>query len=196
MSRAGLTALLLASLLLLAVRPAAAQPEPEEPYEEIDPGPGAPPPPPPPEVAPPPPPPASTLPPSYDARAEKERRRDLHRWLMDNDPEYRGARGRRTAGIVVTSVVGSIGLLVTLVGGLVWAICDGFDGSCDDAAGWAIGGLVTLGVGLGVGIPLIVSGQSRINEIRERASRGSAWLPRVRLSFRQRGGRLGLGWEF
>lgn len=192
-SRAGLTGLLLASLLLLAARPAAAQPEPDEPYEEITPEPGAPPPPPA-EVTPPAPPP--TLPPSYDARAEKQRRRDLHRWLKDNDPDYRGALGRRTAGIVVTSVVGSVGLLVTLVGGLVWAVCDGLDGSCDDAAGWTVGGLVTLGVGLGVGIPLIVSGQSGVNEIRERAQSGSASSLRIRLSLRQRGGQLGFSWEF
>jgi len=193
MSRAGLTALSLASLLL-AVRPAVAQPEPEEPYEEINPEPTPPPPPPSPEATPPPPPP--TLPPSYDARTEKQRRRDLDRWLKDNDPEYRGAISRRNAGIVVTSVVTPVGLVVALVGGLVWAVCDSVDGSCDDAAGWTIGGLVTMGVGLGVGIPLIVSGQSRVNEIRERASRGSALLPRVRLSFRQRGGQLGLSWEF
>jgi len=180
------------ALLALAPRPAAAQPEPEQPYEEINPDQPAPTPAP--EVSPPPPPPP-TLPPSYDARADKQRRRDLHLWLRENDPEYRGALGRRTAGIVVTSVVGAVGLLVTAVAGIVWAVCDGLDGSCDDAAGWTIGGLVTLGVGLGVGIPLIVSGQSRITEIRERAA-ASAMLPRFNLSLVRGGGRFRLRWEF
>ena len=190
MRHPGLMALSLAALLGLAARPAAAQPEPEQPYEEINPEEPSPPP----EATPPPPPP--TLPPSYDARAEKHRQRDLHRWLKDNDPEYRGALSRRTAGIVVASVVGSVGLLVGAIAGLIWAICDDVGGSCEDAGAWTIGGFVTMGVGLGVGIPLAVSGQSQVKAIRERAASGSAALPRINLSFRHGGGRLGLIWEF
>ena len=183
--------------LLYAPR-AAAQPEPEGPYEEIEPGAEVPAPPVSPEAA---PPPYYPPPPGYPdtRRQEKEQHRQLHRWLKQNDPEYRGALSRRTSGIVVASVVGGAGLLVGVLAGMVWMVCNGLDDSaCDEPRAWTIGGFITMGVGLGVGLPLAISGHGRVKEIRQRARmQRRALLPRVNISLRRRGaGTLGLTWEF
>ena len=71
--------------------------------------------------------------------------------------------------------------------------------SCAGPRNWMIGGFVGMGVSLAVGIPLAVSGNSRMKEIRRERAAGPypAYLPRVNVALdRQGGGQLGLTWVF
>jgi hypothetical protein len=143
------------------------------------------------QVGGPPPPQPGYTPPPRDRRAHKKA---VERYLMENDPEYRSARGQRTAGIVVASVVGAGGLLVGMVAGLGYAICDGLEGDCRDWRNWTIGGFVTMAVGLGVGLPLALIGHGKVKEIRARATTG--YLPELNVSLTAQGGGLGATWRF
>lgn len=143
------------------------------------------------QVGGPPPPPPGYPPPTQDRRAHKKA---VERYLIENDPDYRSARGQRTAGIIVASVVGAGGLLIGMVAGLGYAICDGLEGDCREWRNWTIGGFVTMAVGLGVGLPLALIGHGKVKEIRARATMG--YVPELNVSFSTEGGRLGATWRF
>jgi hypothetical protein len=136
-------------------------------------------------------------------------KRDLHRYLKETDEEYSSAAGRKLGGILLASIGGGLGLFTGAIAGVVYAVCGvgydyNYDGSrtsdsCVGARNWMIGGFVAMGVSLAVGIPLAVSGNSRMKEIRRERASGPyrAYLPRVNVALdRQGGGQLGLTWAF
>lgn len=157
--------------------------------------------------APPPPPP----PPQPYAGARLMSKKELHRYLKETDEEYSSAAGRKLGGILLASIGGGLGLLTGGIAGLVYAVCGvtydyDYDGSgrstsdsCVGARNWMIGGFVTMGVSLAVGIPLAVSGNSRMKQIRRERAAGPypAYLPRVNVALHGRGGgQLGLTWVY
>jgi hypothetical protein len=117
--------------------------------------------------------------------------------LLDTNPEYQAAVSRRTTGIVLASVLGGAGGVVGVVAGMVSLFCYGFDsntGGCLSAKYWTIGGFVTMGVGLAVGIPLAVSAHGTVKRIRNQAMMG--WRPRFGVGFSHRGAGAHARWEF
>ena len=110
---------------------------------------------------------------------------------METNPEYRDARDRRLAGILVSTIGPGVGLIVGLIGALAWGLCDGFerDAVCRTERFVAIGGFATAGLSLAVGIPLIVTGHMRMKEIRFQQTPYT-------LSVDSGGARLGLRWWF
>jgi hypothetical protein len=110
--------------------------------------------------------------------------RDLHRHLLDTNEDYRSARRRRTGGIILASVGGSLGMLVGLIGSAAWS-----DGE-EDARGAAIGGLAVGITSLAVGISMAVSGQTEMRTIRQ------AYLPRIGLAVAPGAGHVGATWQF
>jgi hypothetical protein len=133
---------------------------------------------------------------------------ELHRYLKETDEEYASAAGRKLGGILLASIGGGLGLLTGAIAGLVYAICGvsyDYNGtsrstnSCVGARNWMIGGFVGMGVSLAVGIPLAVSGNSRMKEIRREHAAGlyPAYLPRLNVALDgQGGGQLGLTWVY
>jgi hypothetical protein len=124
----------------------------------------------------------------------------LHRYLLDTDPDYRSARGRKIAGIVVASAGGGLGLVIGLTSLMLYGICEGDSGygalrsSCDPERNWAIGGFVGMGVALAVGIPLILSGSGEMKAIR--LERQLQLRPHVDLSLRHGGATFSARWIF
>ncbi len=161
----------------------------DEPYP-APPGEGGPPPP---AVAPAPPPPGAPPAPGFVAQPPSPREFDQ---MLRYDPEYRAAKGRRLGGILVSSIGGGLGAIFAIMFGVVAAICSGVDSSssCSDMSHVAIGSLIVAGVSLGVGIPLAISGQSRMNEVRARRARD--FLPQPTVSFSPGGARLQGVWRF
>ncbi len=138
-------------------------------------------------------------------------KRELHRYLKETDEEYSSAAGRKLGGILLASIGGGLGLLTGAIAGLVYAVCGvsydydyDYDGSrtsdgCVGARNWMIGGFVAMGVSLAVGIPLAVSGNSRMKQIRRERASGPypVYLPRLNVALdRQGGGQLGLTWVY
>jgi hypothetical protein len=126
--------------------------------------------------------------------------RYLHRYLLDTDPYYRSARGRKIAGIVVTSAGGGLGLVIGLTSLMLYGLCEGDSGygvfreSCDPERNWAIGGFVGMGVALAVGIPLILSGSSEMKAIRRMQQQ--QMRPQLDLSVRHGGATFSARWTF
>jgi len=136
-------------------------------------------------------------------------RRQLQRYLMDTDPEYASARGKRTGGIVLASVGGGLGLVIGLTAALVFAICEdtgsydyyggystSYNPDCDAERNWIIGGFVGAAVSLAVGLPLAISGHRRAKEILLERIQGRAPQVSLRLDRQGGGGQLGLTWAF
>ncbi len=188
-----LRAVLLVVVLLAAARPALAQDGPDGPMP-APPDPAGTPAPPPPGYG-----PAYPAPGAVVALSD----RDLKR-LLDADPAYRAGKGRRLGGILLTSIGGGLSLAFAATFGFVSAICDdiSYDGStnksCREMRNIAIGFLVGFGVSLAVGIPLIVSGQSQMNEVRRTRFQEVVPVhrPRVNLDLGPKRAGLGLEWRF
>jgi hypothetical protein len=108
----------------------------------------------------------------------------LHRHLLDSNEDYRSARRRRTGGIVLAAVGGSLGMLVGIAGSAAWS-----EGE-EDARGAAIGGLAVGITSLAVGISMAVSGQREMREIRQ------AYLPRIGLAVGPGTGHVQAAWQF
>lgn len=131
--------------------------------------------------------------------------------LLDRSSEYRSGKRRRTAGIVLATAGPAAGGLLALGGYMILRSAQNDRGSCDDATdqlacgvgsgqGTALKGLAgfllaaggaVVGVGtLAAGIPLIVSGQRRMNRARQNLA--------PELSFAAAPGEVALGarWRF
>ena len=191
-------ALCAALLVLSSASPASAQAEPDQPMPAPPDPSGAPPP----QPAPPPPPgyaPAYPGPGAVVALSD----RDLKR-LLDADPAYRAGKGRRLGGILITTIGGGLSAAFAATFGFVHMICDEvtWDGSvntaCRDTRNIAIGFLIGFGVSLAVGIPLWVSGQGQMNEVRRTRFQEVVPVhrPRVNLDLGPRRAGLGLEWRF
>jgi hypothetical protein len=90
--------------------------------------------------------------------------------ILETDPAYAAAKGRRTTGIVLTAVGPSVGVVTMLVAGMVAIVRDiGCSRNCsytsEKVAAGVGGGMAVLG--LAVGIPLIVSGGNEMAAIRD-----------------------------
>jgi len=109
-------------------------------------------------------------------------------------PEYQVGRSRRLSGILLTSIGGGVSLLSVSIGAMLRGGC--FYESCSDASDYfLVGGLIGLGVSLGVGLPLWVSGQRKINAARR------SWSARMVSSLgvaptRSGGVQLSSSWRF
>lgn len=115
-------------------------------------------------------------------KADRERR-------LVEDPDYHSARAMRTGGIVVLSVGLAAGVLVASFGAL-----SGLTGGEQRAMPFLVAGGVSTVLGLGVGIPLWILGQVRINHVRARL----AWSesPWVTASLGDRAGGLQATWRW
>jgi len=132
--------------------------------------------------------PMGCVPGATDARCLKQ--------ILEADPAYSAAKGRRTMGIVLTAVGPSVGVLTMLVAGMVALLKDiGCDRSCDytseKVAAGVGGGLVI--VGLAVGIPMISSGSREMAAIRMHYLQQA---PRAGLSFGRNHALLSTTWSF
>ena len=115
-------------------------------------------------------------------------------------PEYASTRRLRTAGILVTAIGGGVGLIAGVLGGMATGICsaiaaDSWDGStdCTAPAGVAITGGATFAISLAVGLPMLVSGQRKLNVIQ----RGEAGLvPQVQVVASDKHRILSARWAF
>lgn len=188
-------AVLCAVLLTLSLAAtAAAQGEPDQPMPAPPADPSAPPPP---QPAPPPPGYAPAPPPGAVVALSD---RDLKRWL-DADPAYRAGKGRRLAGILITTIGGGLSAVFAASFGFVSMICNDVESNssaCSDVRNIAIGSLIGFGVSLAVGIPLWVSGQSQMNEVRRTRFQEVVPVhrPQVKLDLGPRRAGLGLEWRF
>ena len=92
------------------------------------------------------------------------------------DPDYGAATGKLVAGVVVTALGGVAALIlgfVALINAAVEEDCRDYPHGCGDnstpaSSKFAIGSVVSLGVGLAVGLPLLISGASGRTAIRQR----------------------------
>jgi len=113
-------------------------------------------------------------------------------------PAYRSARKRRLAGILVVSVGGSIGLLVSALGLGGYVDCQDhpyrYASNCGGQVATAIVGGVLLGASAAVGIPLWLGGQRRMDAF----EKGEAVVltPQVNVAFTDRQGHVSLRWQF
>lgn len=117
-----------------------------------------------------------------------------------NHPEYANTRRLRTAGILVTAIGGGVGLIAGVLGGFATGICsaiaaDSWDGhtDCTTPTGVAIAGGATLAISMAVGLPMLVSGQRKLNAIQ----RGEAGLfPRVQVMANEKYRFISAHWVF
>ena len=121
------------------------------------------------------------------ATATGTRATNVRRGYAD-DPQYISGRRLRLGGILTTSIGGGLGLLIGLAGYGWYNACEQDLKECDGseevknnyrAAG--VFGFVLAGISIGVGVPLWIIGQRKMNRV-VAASR-SAFLPRVDLAF-------------
>ena len=118
----------------------------------------------------------------------------------ENHPDYASARRMRTAGVLVTVIGGGVGLIAGAIGGLATGICNSFsdnswDGSsdCSTPTGIAVAGGLTFAVSLAVGIPLIASGQRKLNAIQLGPT---ALVPQVQVVLNDKTRLISAGWRF
>lgn len=141
--------------------------------------------------------PVGCVPGATDARCLKQ--------ILEADPAYRAAKGRRTTGIVFTAVGSSLGLVTMVVAGLV-ALVKSMESVCltsgcpppryhsytgEKIAAGVGAGLVVLGVAAGV--PMIASGSREMRVIRTRYLNQG---PRAALSFGRQHALLSTTWSF
>jgi len=109
-------------------------------------------------------------------------------------PEYRSGRAQRLSGILITSIGTGLSVLSISIGAML--IDNNWYGNDKDAGGgFVLGGLIGAGVSLGLGIPLWISGQSKINAARR------SWSAQMVSSLgvaptRSGGVQLSTGWRF
>lgn len=105
------------------------------------------------------------------------------------DPAYRSARRRRTAGILVAAIGGAVGFGLGAVGMMAWEEDGHTD---DDGKALAIGGFITAGLSVAIGIPLAISGQRELSRIRARYQAA----PAVSFGPTRGGAAVQLAWQF
>jgi len=112
--------------------------------------------------------------------------------LLKNDPEYSSARGRRLAGILVTSIGGGGGLFFGLIGLVGSFAC--LSGDCSDIFRFAIGSFVFSGVSMAVGLPLWITGHRHMNEVRDR--KAIQFFPQVSMVLGSGNAAFNAAWRF
>jgi hypothetical protein len=147
--------------------------------------------------APPPPPP----PPPHRVAGPLMSKKQLHRYLEQTDEEYASASSRKLGGILLASIGGGVGLATGGIAGMLFVACSMGcgEGVATSARNWMIGGFIGMGISLAVGIPLAVSGNRRMKQIRRERASGPypVYLPQVNVALDgQGGGQLGLTWVF
>ena len=119
-------------------------------------------------------------------------RHQLHAYLMANNPRYRSSPRMMFGGILVASVGGGVGMLVTVIGlsgMMTYGLTYGSSGEYDSYSYVVTAGLTIAVVSLAVGLPLALVGRGRARAIRQRQFRFSAGLL-------PGGGVVGLTWHF
>jgi len=124
--------------------------------------------------------PVLTVPPPTDTGS-------IHRYLLNTSSDYRSARRSRTAGILLSTIGGSLGMLLAIGGAVV---CNDESPCSSEDKAMAYGGLIGGVLALGIGIPVAVSGQRRMRELR------AAYLPQVGFAVGPRSGRFHAAWRF
>jgi hypothetical protein len=116
----------------------------------------------------------------------------------ERNPDYRAARSRRLAGILVTSVGGGVGALVGLLGLASYVDCQDnpyrYASDCDGSLATAIVGGVVLSASLAVGIPLWIGGKRRMEAIEK--GEPMTLVPQVNVAVTDRQGHVTFRWRF
>ena len=119
-------------------------------------------------------------------------RHQLHTYLMEHNPAYRSNRRMMLSGILVASVGGGLGALLTvagLSGMMAYGLTYGHSGEYDSFPYLLGVGLTTMVISLAVGLPLALAGRGRASTILKRHMRFSAGvLPGA--------GTVGFTWHF
>lgn len=113
-------------------------------------------------------------------------------------PAYRSARTRRLAGVLVLTVGGSIGLLVSALGLSGYKDCQDhpyrYASNCGGQVATAIVGGTLLTASVAVGVPLWISGQRRMDAIKKAGA--ASLVPRINVAASPRLGHVTLRWQF